>query len=146
MKRFILLILFAFSLFLINCSNLNNINPPLKNQKFKKFNSNYLKWQKKNIKNYSFILKRDCSCSKYPPILITVKNNQITKAINLKTKKELKNKEIAYLINELFSFIKKSIDKNFDIKVTYDKKYFYPKKITVDKESSMIITDFKVLN
>jgi hypothetical protein len=127
------------------CNNYAPKKEIIQNKTKTVFNKNYLKWKAKNIKSYSFKLKRDCSCSKYPPILVTVKNNQITKVINLKNKKEFKNLEIAYTINQLYDFIKKSIDKNFDIKVIYDKKYFYPKIITLDKSSSMIITNFKVL-
>ena len=143
MSRFFIIII---GIFLISCSEVNNPQPKEpKNKEYSKYLQNYRLWQKQNIKNYSFKVKKDCSCKKTPLTKVIVKDRFVKKAINLETKKPIKNIEGVNSIDDYFVVINKSLQKNFNIKVNYNLKYHYPQKIIIDDNNTLIIKDFRIL-
>ena len=139
------LLLFSLvGIFLVSCNEVKNIKEP-KSLEYKKYLKNYTLWKKQNIKNYSFKVKKDCSCKKTPPTKVVVKDGFISKAINLETKKPIKNLDSLNSIDDYFVIIDKSLKKGFDIKTNYSSKYHYPKKIVIDNNGTVTITNFKVL-
>ncbi len=101
----------------------------------------FTQWNTSDINQYVMTQRRDCFCPYGGrEFRITVKDNEITEAINLETGEALDVTNLSFkTIDQLFDFVR-SIDKRkvADFEVTYDSKLGYPNHVFVNYSDRMI--------
>jgi hypothetical protein len=112
-------------------------------------------WNAKNIKNYSFSVKRNCFCPPEEAINIVVHNNKIVSSQFLPSHKPLPKERQKRLmtIDDYFKKIDSAFKENYaHIGLKYHKVYHFPTEIffdyrqdIADDEIGYHLFDFKVM-
>ena len=131
------------------------INSSTNNNARAQFEANIKKWQKANIKDYSFTFQRSCFCIRdvTRPVNLDIRNGKVNSASFSDTGKPLTDAASInkVTIDDMFKAIKNGLDNNAEtVRVTYDPTYGYPTSIFIDQsrqiadeETSFTIKDFQ---
>lgn len=113
-------------------------------------------WESKNITSYSFEYNRGCFCAYRGPVVVVVKNSQITNILDPTTNQPFSPARSAdwyETIDQIFDEIDElKAGKPQTLDVTYDPTYGFPNSINynqsdmiADEEFNLTITNFKIL-
>jgi len=131
-------------------------NPSPISKKELEFYKEWKMWNAQKLKNYSFIVKRNCFCPPQEKIRVVVKNSKVVSSEFVPSHKPLPTERQKRVMNIDGYF--KMVDDAFKnryahIGLVFDKRYHYPKEIffdsskeIADDEIGFLISDFKVLS
>jgi Family of unknown function (DUF6174) len=101
-----------------------------------KLEAHRAQWQSQGVDSYEFVLRRLCYCGGgTTPATVVVRNGQRVSVTDVETGMPIAENFAQYYltIDELFDFIADAIDrKAYQIDVTYDAAYGFPRQISID--------------